>query len=219
MLRLYPEAAEQLRAYVARFVEQQHPDIRDDESMAAIGALLELAGHKNPRMRVLELSGDAQGYKAKQWQSILGKETAFSRCRSWHTGDLTEDGEVSIKDEEEGPFDVVVIPKVCFPFFLLNLGPQVTKLHPKQHATLASEEACASTHERLTSLISEQGIVIARKSDSTVANLHKAGFDVLDIGKQVLLAIRPLPPASLQDRKALILVSSFSVQFHLTPIG
>lgn len=128
-MRLYPEAAEQLRAYVARFVEQQHPDIRDDESMAAIGALLELAGHKNPRMRVLELGGDAQGYKAKQWQSILGKETAFSRCRSWHTGDLTEDGEVSIKDEE-GPFDVVVIPKVCCRFFLLNLAPRLLNSIP-----------------------------------------------------------------------------------------
>ena len=112
MLRLSPEVAVQLREYVTDFVKQQHPDVRDDESLAVIGALLELAGHKNPRMRVLELGGDVQGYKAKQWLSMLGKKTAFSLCRSWHAGDLGENGEVSIKDGVEGPFDVVVVPRV-----------------------------------------------------------------------------------------------------------
>lgn len=89
--------------------------------MAVIGALLELAGHKNPRMRVLELGGDVQGYKAKQWMSMLGKETAFARCRSWHAGKLGEKGEISIKDDVEGPFDVVLMPKVCNPFQLLTM--------------------------------------------------------------------------------------------------
>lgn len=102
----------QLREYVNDYVEQQHPDVRDDESLAVIGALLELAGHKNPRMRVLELGGDPQGYKAKQWLSILGNETAFSRCRSWNAGGLRENGEVSVIDDVEGPFDVVLIPRV-----------------------------------------------------------------------------------------------------------
>jgi hypothetical protein len=112
VLRLSPDAAVQLREYVATFLEQQHPDIRDDESLAVIGALLELAGHKNPRMRVLELGGDAQGYKAKQWLDMLGKETAFSLCWSWHAGDLSENGEITIKDDVEGPFDVLVVPRV-----------------------------------------------------------------------------------------------------------
>ena len=97
---------------MANFVEQQHPDIRDDESLAVIGALLELAGHKNPRMRVLELDGDAQGYKAKMWLSMLGRNTAFSLCQSYNVGTLSDEGEVSIKDDVEGPFDVVVIPRV-----------------------------------------------------------------------------------------------------------
>lgn len=112
MLRLSPDAAVQLRAYVATFLEQQDPDTRDDESLAVIGALLELAGHKNPRMRILELGGDAQGYKAKQWLDMLGKETAFSLCRSWHAGKLTENGEIIIKDDAQGPFDVLVVPRV-----------------------------------------------------------------------------------------------------------
>lgn len=97
---------------MSEFVEQLHPDVRDDERMAVIGALLELAGHKTPRMRVLELGGDAQGYKAKQWLSMLGKDTAFSRCQSWHTGELTEEGDISITDDEKGPFKVIVVPRV-----------------------------------------------------------------------------------------------------------
>jgi hypothetical protein len=102
----------QLREYVDNYVEQQDPDVRDDESLAVIGALLKLVRHKNPRMRVLELGGDAYGYKAKQWLSMLGNEAAFSLCRSWHAGDVSENGEVSIKDAAEGPFDVVMVPKV-----------------------------------------------------------------------------------------------------------
>jgi hypothetical protein len=43
---------------------------------------------------------------------MLGKETAFSLCRSWHAGTLTENGEITIKDDVEGPFEVLVVPKV-----------------------------------------------------------------------------------------------------------
>ncbi|RWA08741.1 hypothetical protein EKO27_g6377 [Xylaria grammica] len=52
LLRIGQEAIAQLREYVTNFVEEQHLDLRDDESMLVIGALLELAGHKNPHMRV-----------------------------------------------------------------------------------------------------------------------------------------------------------------------
>lgn len=130
MLRLSTETAVQLREYVADFVEQQHPDVRDDESLAAIGALLELTGHKNPRMRVLELSGDAQGYKAKQWLNMLGKETAFSLCRSWHAGDLGENGEVLIKDGVEGPFDVILVPRVSILLGLFLIWTEQGCGHP-----------------------------------------------------------------------------------------
>ncbi|MCJ1468406.1 hypothetical protein MMC07_007034 [Pseudocyphellaria aurata] len=189
VLRLSLEAGAQLRQYVVDFVEQQHPDVRDDESLAVIGALLQLAGHKTPRMRVLELGGDAQGYKAKQWLNMLGKETAFPLCRSWHTGDFSENGEVSIKDNVEGPFEVVVLPK---------------------HATLTSRHVCTTIRERISSLVGEQGVVVARKSDVVMDGLQSAGFDVLDVGKQVLLAIRPLLTTGLHGRNALILVNPSS---------
>ena len=51
-------------------------------------------------MRVLELgnSNDKCGCKAKQRLSILDKETAFSRCRSWHTGTSSEVGYLGTED-------------------------------------------------------------------------------------------------------------------------
>jgi malonyl CoA-acyl carrier protein transacylase len=99
--------------YIAAFVDQQTEDLRDEASLSVMSALLDLAGHKNPRMRVLELGGDGLGYKSKHWQSALSKDTAFSRCRSWHVGTLTADGNISLEpDGEEGPFDVLLLPRV-----------------------------------------------------------------------------------------------------------
>lgn len=113
VLRLRPEAEAQLRDYVAVFIDQQHDDLRDDESLAAIGALLDLAGHKNPSIRVLELGGDVFGYKGKQWQSMLDKDTAFPRYHSWHSGNVTDDGDIKVEREVyDGPFDVILIPRV-----------------------------------------------------------------------------------------------------------
>ncbi|KAJ8130208.1 hypothetical protein O1611_g3422 [Lasiodiplodia mahajangana] len=183
VLRIGQGSAVQLREYVTSFVEQQHPDVRDDESLAVIGALLELAGHKNPHMRVLELGGDAQGYKARQWLSLLGKETAFSRVRSWHTCQLGEKGEFLIQDAAEGPFDVVLIPK---------------------HSVSTSNSIWTGKETHIASLVSENSVVIARKSDTAMDGLQKAGFDVLDVKNQVLLAAKPSQKTSLKGRKALI---------------
>ncbi|KAK7738594.1 Type I Iterative PKS [Diatrype stigma] len=186
ILRLDPETGTAaLKAHVADFVARQHPDIRDDPSLAIIGAVLDLAGHKNPRMKVLELGGDAQGYKAELWRNMLGNNTAFPRCRSWNAGVLNEDGEISLKDEGvEGPFDVIVIPK---------------------HATLASDGACASTRDAIESLVSDRGMVIARSSEAAIGGLKDAGLDVFDVGAQVVLGVRPLPVTQFQGRNGLIL--------------
>lgn len=107
-----PNSTAQILSYLSEFLDTQHPDVRDDESMAVIGGLLELAGHKTPRMRVLEIGGDKQGYKADLWQTMLGKETAYSRVRSWHAGAVDGKGDVSVQDGTEGPFDVVLVPRV-----------------------------------------------------------------------------------------------------------
>lgn len=177
-----PEAERRLRDYVSAFVDQQHDDMRDDESLAVIGALLDLAGHKNPRIRVLELDGDALGYKAKQWQSVLDKETAFARVRSWHSATLTKNGDISVQqDAGEDSFDVLLIPR---------------------HAT--SRRVWDQAPERIVELVSDTGIIVTRRSDAARVELMAAGFDVLDVGKQVLLGVRPMKTTSLTGRNALI---------------
>ncbi|KAI1470380.1 polyketide synthase [Daldinia caldariorum] len=182
VLRLRPEAEARLRNYVASFVDQQQDDMRDDESMAAIAALLDLAGHKNPRIRVLELGGDTLGYKAKQWQSILDKETAFSRCRSWQSGSLTESGDIFVEGEsDEDVYDVILTPR---------------------HAT--SKRIWDQAAELITYLVSDHGIIITRRSDVAITELRSAGFDVFDVGKQVLLAMRQPQTTILRGRNAFI---------------
>ncbi|KAI1735252.1 polyketide synthase [Xylaria scruposa] len=182
ILRLSQGSKLPLAKYIADFIEEQPADMRDDESMIAIGALLDLAGHKNPRLRVFELGGDHTGYKAQQWMGILDGETAFSRCQSWHTGSLDENGTPQIPEGVQGPFDVVVIPK---------------------HVT--SEEICARPQPlHIATLVSENGIAIVRKSAAAEKLWETAGFDVFHVGKEVLLAVRRINAGALQGRKAII---------------
>lgn len=119
-----PNSAAQILSYLSEFLDTQHPDIRDDESMAVIGGLLELAGHKTPRMRVLEIGGDEQGYKANLWQTMLGKKTAYSRVRSWHTGTVDVKGDISVEDGSEELFDAVLVPKVSDNLVHTETGPR-----------------------------------------------------------------------------------------------
>lgn len=113
--RLGPRSVDRLKEYVSNFMDQLPLDLQDDETMAVIGALLDLAGHKNPRMRVLELGGDALGYKAEQWLGFLDAETAFKRCKSWDVGGVDEGGKLLIEGESSGPFDVILVPTVSWP--------------------------------------------------------------------------------------------------------
>ncbi|TGJ87977.1 hypothetical protein E0Z10_g714 [Xylaria hypoxylon] len=81
----------QLHKYIVAFLEDQDPDLADDENVGMIGALLDLAGHKNPRMRVLE-------------------HAAFPHCRSWHTATIADSSELVVKDKGRGPFDTIIVP-------------------------------------------------------------------------------------------------------------
>ncbi|KAF4499910.1 polyketide synthase [Fusarium agapanthi] len=180
--RLNPNGEVSLREYIAAFVGQQTDDMRDDESLSVMSALLDLAGHKNPRMRVLELGGDGLGYKSKHWHTALFKHTAFSRCRSWHIGNLTEDRDISLEPEDaEGPFDVLLLPR---------------------HDT--SRQFWDRSPGRLGDLMSDQGIIITRATDVGMTELEAAGLSVLDVGNQILLGVRPLQMRGTAARNVLI---------------
>nr|ALQ32883.1 putative polyketide synthase [Fusarium miscanthi] len=194
--RLDSSGEDSLREYVAAFVSQQNDDVRDDESLSVMSALLDLAGHKNPRMRVLEIGGEELGYKAKHWQSVLSKDTAFSRCRSWHIGNLTEDGSISLEpDSEEGPFDVLLLPR---------------------HDT--SRRFWDQSRKRLGDLLSDKGVVITRTTSVCVTELKAAGFDVLNVGSQILLGVRPLQTIGTDTRNVFI-VRADNASTTVTELG
>lgn len=110
--RLHQGAEEQLGEYMRSFInERQNSDLADDERLAMIGVLVDLVGHQNPRMRVLEL-GETCGCKAKQWLKLLDQGTGFQRCQSWHTARVDEKGDILRDDDSEGAFDLILIPGV-----------------------------------------------------------------------------------------------------------
>ncbi|KLP20845.1 putative polyketide synthase [Fusarium fujikuroi] len=174
--RLDPSGEDSLRSYITAFVNQQTEDVRDYESLSVMSALLDLAGHKNPRMRVLELGGEELGYKARHWQSTLSKDTAFSKCRSWHVGTLTADGDVSL--EPEGGKDL----------FDHDTSKQFWDRFPR----------------RLIDLLSDQGIIITRTTSATATEFKASGFDLLDAGNQISLGVRPLQMPGTAARNVFI---------------
>ncbi|KAI1149132.1 polyketide synthase [Nemania diffusa] len=182
ILRLSGGSENHLRGYISTFVQKQPDDIKDDESLVVIGSLLDLAGHKNSRIRILEVAGDALGYKAKQWQHILNMETAFPRCKSWHSASLTAEAKLVVEgDDHEGMFDILVIP-----------------------APTASKRVWDQAPDSLISLLSDIGVIITRKSEVAASELKTAGFQIIDVGKQVLLAVKNTQGTILSGRNALI---------------
>jgi hypothetical protein len=110
--RLAVGAEGALREYVADFVKRQPVDLMDSTSLPVIAALVDLAGHRLPRMRILELGSNECVCKARHLLDLLDKETAFPRCRSWHKGTIEANGDVKIKDGGEEPYDLILVAQV-----------------------------------------------------------------------------------------------------------
>lgn len=58
----------------------------------------------------------------------------------------------------------------------------------------------------MVSLIADNGVIISRRNDASIRELEAADFKVIDVGKQVLMAVRSSQTASLQGRKLVIVV-------------
>lgn len=124
ILRIDEACQPQLEAYLQQFIKTR-PDLADNHSVGVIAGLLDLVGHKNPRLRALELGSDCD-CKSRQWLGLLDTKTAFSRYRDYQVGNFTEDGQLLIshahnlaKSEKyaldtdtPGAYDVLVVPSV-----------------------------------------------------------------------------------------------------------
>ncbi|KAK7954812.1 polyketide synthase [Apiospora saccharicola] len=217
ILRLHPGAEAVLRDYVAEYAARQTADLRDDENLVVLGALLHLVGHKFPRMRVLEVNGGggagACDCMAKQCLALLDKDTAFPRCRSWSHGHLDEDSKLAIPESKGGSseaFDVVLISS--------SLGsPRQTTtttgysfantmgcvfISPARHCPSFLDPGA----EQLASVTSDQSVIITRKAgEAAISALKSAGYVLLELPRETLLAIPGQRATGLEGKEVLIL--------------
>ena len=124
--RFDPGQKFELDAYIEQFLSD-HYDKFESNTVGAMAALMDLAGHRNPRIRILEIEGDCD-CKSKQWLELLDEKTDFPRMRTWHRGNFV-DGELNAAPHNalntnkkislggEGPkdWDVVLLPQVSIP--------------------------------------------------------------------------------------------------------
>uniref|UniRef100_A0A8H7NCH8 Carrier domain-containing protein n=1 Tax=Bionectria ochroleuca TaxID=29856 RepID=A0A8H7NCH8_BIOOC len=182
ILRLLPESIDEIRQYIEQKVNAMPDDLRDHPSMAAIVALVDLASFKNPKMRVIELAQDSQ-CRVKRWLETLEAETSFPRCRSWVGGQLTN-GDLQHTDENDGSFDTLIIPELS-----------------------ASTSYVEDEVTWLSSIFETRqgGVVIIRKTRTSLDILRSLGFTAMDVGQGVILAVQPPPVQNLSGRDVVLI--------------
>lgn len=122
---LDPTRKSELEAYLEQFLSD-HYNLAENNAVGVMAGLVDLAGHKNPRIRVLEVDRDCD-CKRRQWLDILNEKSDFPRFRDWHSGSFingelitTSHGNPSIvkkfKLDGDGvaDWDLLLMPQVSF---------------------------------------------------------------------------------------------------------
>ena len=92
--RIDGSSQQHLRKYLQTFLDSR-PGLADSQSVGVAAGLIDLVGHKNPRLRALELGRDCD-CKSRKWLDVIDTNTSFARYREYHVGSFTEDGELSV---------------------------------------------------------------------------------------------------------------------------
>ncbi|KAJ2989155.1 hypothetical protein NUW58_g3615 [Xylaria curta] len=145
-------------------------ELAHNEPLAAIGALVDLLGHKNPLMRVLEVVNDDM-WKGKKFLGILDEATGFRRCKSWQSGRLEKCGIIQQQDKVgeskgviNGPFDLLYV----------NGTPEIW-----------------DDVDRLHSLVAAQGTILTPSTSAAWSGLRKGHFTVTELpGHKLFVASR-----------------------------
>ncbi|KAJ2994925.1 hypothetical protein NUW58_g1418 [Xylaria curta] len=164
--RLQPGSEGPLHEYISHFLDKQDPDLTEDENLAVVGALLDLAGHKKPEMRVLEF-GEGCHCKSKRWSAFLDKDTSFPRFKSWNIANIATDGTISADDEGNGPFDTIVMT-----------------------GRRRAEKFWTTIPASIFSILADDGIIITPNSYAARASLQEANFLTMEVDKKTLLSRR-----------------------------
>jgi len=116
--RLAIDTKKQFADYVAQYVREQPLEHASSDQIDAIGAVLDLIGHKNPRMHVLVL-GEFTSFE-ERWKGVLGDGTAFPRFRVWDNDSLEDDRLNCTRDAHARSYDVIILPTVSKPVVPLS---------------------------------------------------------------------------------------------------
>ncbi|KAI1851631.1 hypothetical protein JX266_003093 [Neoarthrinium moseri] len=181
---LQPGLRSNLSKYIASFLQHQDPDLTEDEDIATIGALLDLAGHKNPQMRILQL-GESCSCKTKRWDSFLDKTTHFPRYLSWHTATMTADGTLLLDGVDKGPFDSIIVT-----------------------GRSNSEKFWKSCSTSIISSLADDGIIITHKTATAQSALEAADFWATEVDSKSLLCRRIPRMCSLGNKAVVIVVDN-----------
>ncbi|TGJ84628.1 hypothetical protein E0Z10_g4132 [Xylaria hypoxylon] len=165
LLRLNHRTIPQLETYIDRFIPQSSPTTCEQIIEATTRALLDLAGHKNPRMSILWIgTGDEQ--TMNNWLNLLDHGTAFPRLRSWQSLRPGEIDQPHIQNPNRKKCDLLLFDG-------------------NESRGLWDNPTC-----HLLTLCKESSIVITRKTDAVDATLSAAGFSTIVIKDQIILALR-----------------------------
>ncbi|KAB2571603.1 Highly reducing polyketide synthase easB [Lasiodiplodia theobromae] len=182
LLRVDEAGLPQLEAYLARFVEQRRDILSEHAaSVGVVAGILDLLGHRNPKMRVVELGGVWCDCKRGLWlDDVLDKRSSFPRCRVWHRAQVDE-SYTAIRGADgqglNGPYDVLLLPEANGTDKLWNKCPAA-----------------------LMDLVADQGVVIGRKPNVVAEVLSDAGFKIFELPNGVMLALPWLNTKQFEDR-------------------
>ncbi|KAK7936648.1 polyketide synthase [Apiospora aurea] len=148
-----------------KMAEQQVPGLHDNNDVFVRSTLLDLASHKNPRMRVLELSYGFESQKDVYLNTFGGRDD-LPRYKSWNLGTIDDDGVVTVEADGSGPFDLILIPH--------------------RIVSAAFWQHCSQNN---SNLLSTKGLVISSQPDES-SNIGSDQFTIVHVEHNTLLAMR-----------------------------
>ncbi|KAI2627609.1 polyketide synthase-like protein [Hypoxylon sp. NC1633] len=182
VFRLDSSVETELCEYVERFVGSRTPisgSTDDDDGLLEVSALVDLVGHKNPQMRVLEVGVGNCSHK-QELLGFLDEDPDFPRYKSWTAGTIT-DGAVLLEKDAHGPFDIVIMSPTA-------------------------SQSIECLMEQLVPLLGDHGVVIFRGTETiSQANFRPTPFECLVTGKHTVFAVTE-KSAPQQDKNVIIIV-------------
>ncbi len=113
ILRLSPADHEPLDAYISSYIESHKCSSLSNADLTT-AALLDLAGHKKPQMRVLELKQEPRESELKEkFSGLLTLRGLLPQYRSWNHASIHEDdslGMIDSDDDDIGEYDLILLP-------------------------------------------------------------------------------------------------------------